>query len=213
MTEHEHDLEHDHEHNGHDHEGHEHEHEGHQHQFDWATELAMLRESARHFYAHQFDWRGHGRPEGFDGPKFYAADEAWRKEAHLDATVPGSGDPVQLATSTGQVRDMTIAGDLVFDHDGAEQRLQAFRTHSHEGYESLFVPFRDATSGSETYGAGRYLDIPREEEDDQIDLDFNFAYNPSCVFSPAYDCPFPPPRNKLAIAVRAGERMPFDKSS
>ena len=208
MTDHE--LEHDHEHNGHDHEGHEHEH-----QFDWATQLEMLRENARHFYEHQFDWRGHGPPEGFDGPKFFAADEVWRKEARLDATIAGAGDPVQLATSTGQVRDMTIAGDLVFQHDSGEHRLMAFLSHSHEGYESLFVPFRDATSGAETYGAGRYIDIPLDDEegDGPIDLDFNFAYNPSCVFSPAYDCPFPPPRNKLSIAVRAGERMPFEKST
>ncbi|HUR16705.1 MAG TPA: DUF1684 domain-containing protein [Candidatus Limnocylindrales bacterium] len=207
MTDHGPEHEHDHEHD-HEHEGHEHEH-----QLDWASELEMLRESARHFYEHQFDWRGHAPPEGFEGPKFYAADEQWRIEARLDSAVAGAGDPVQLATSTGQVRDMTIAGDLVFDHGGGEHRLQAFRTHSHEGYESLFVPFRDATSGTETYGAGRYIDIPLEEDTDgPIDLDFNFAYNPSCVFSPAYDCPYPPPRNKLSLAVRAGERMPFEKS-
>jgi uncharacterized protein len=188
--------------------GHDHEHE-----IDWATELGILRENARHFYVHQFDWKGHEPPPGFAGPRYYEPDEALRKLALLDKSIAGAGDPVQLATSTGQLRDMTIAGDLVFEHDGAEHRLLAFLTHSHEGYESLFVPFRDATSGRETYGAGRYLDIPLEDDDGPIELDFNFAYNPSCVFSPAYDCPFPPPRNKLNVAVRAGERMPFEKPS
>ena len=106
---------------------------------------------------------------------------------------------------------MTVAGQLVFaGADGSEQRLTAYRTHSHGEDEMLFLPFRDATSGTETYGAGRYLDLPYSGGD-EYELDFNYAYNPSCAFSPAYDCPFPPPGNKLSLPVRAGEMVPFEQ--
>ena len=202
MNEHEHDHDH-----GPDH---DHDHE-HHHALSWRDELEQLREAARHYYEHQFDWRGHEPPPGYAGPRWFPPAEEWRLAARLERDVPGVGDHVELATSTGQLRHMTIAGQLVFDAEGAERRLTAFVTHDAEGYETLFVPFRDATSGAETYGAGRYLDIPYEPNEESIELDFNYAYHPTCVYSPAYDCPFPPPANRLATAVRAGERMPYDE--
>jgi uncharacterized protein (DUF1684 family) len=206
-------MTHEHEHE-HDHDGEEHDGEGeheHVHTFDWKAELEAMREDARHFYTDHFDWKGHGPPPGFDGPRYYPPADDWRLIARLDRDVPGAGDHVTLATSTGKLRDMQIAGDLVFDADGQEHRLRSFVSHSDEGHDMLFVPFRDATSGNETYGAGRYVEAPFEPGDDEVELDFNFAYNPSCVFSPAYDCPFPPPMNKLSVPVRAGERLPFDQ--
>ena len=79
------------------------------------------------------------------------------------------------------------------------------------GDDMMFVPFRDATSGKETYGAGRYLDIPRHDDsDDAYMLDFNLAYNPSCAYSPRWNCPYPPPQNNLNIAVEAGEKVPYE---
>ena len=78
----------------------------------------------------------------------------------------------------------------------------------------VFVPFRDATSGSETYGAGRYVEVSfdSEAQDEPLELDFNYAYNPSCVFSPAYDCPYPPRQNLLTVPIRAGEKLPYDEA-
>lgn len=210
--------EHDHEHG---HEEHDHGHEEHDHAsdepgfeyasaHDWVHELEGLRHEARHYYLHGFDWRGHEPPEGFTGPRFYPPASEWRVAAHLDVSVPGVGDTVTLPTSTGQLRPMTIAGQLVFNGaNGGEQRLTAYRTHGHGEAEMLFVPFRDTTSGNETYGAGRYLDVPYHEGH-HYDLDFNYAYNPSCAFSPAYDCPFPPPGNRVGVAVHAGEMVPFE---
>ena len=191
----------------HEHDDREHEHH---HVLDWETELLGMREAAAHYYEHQFDWRGHKAPTGFAGPRYFAPAPEWRVAARLDDETATAGAQVQMATSTGQVRDMHIAGDLVFEADGAEHRLTAFHSHDAEGAHVLFVPFRDATSGSETYGAGRYVDVPFEFEAGAVELDFNYAYNPSCVFSPAYDCPFPPPQNRLTVAVRAGERLPVD---
>src|SRR5262245_30438725 len=148
--EHDHDHEHEHDHSDHDHDEHEHVHT-----FDWGAELEMMRQDAAHYYDHQFDWRGHQPPPGYKGPQWFAPAPDYRLLARVDRDAQGAGDNVQLATSTGLVRDMVQVGDLVFESGGSEHRLTAFLTHDHEGYELLFVPFRDATSGKETYGAGR----------------------------------------------------------
>ena len=190
----------------------EHEEHEHHHVYDWQAELLAMREAAAHYYEDQFDWRGHEPPAGFDGPRYYPPAEEWRLVGRLDDTVEGAGDHAEIATSTGLVRHMHVAGDVVFDAQGGEHRLRAF-VSDRDGYEVLFIPFRDATSGSETYGAGRYLEAAFDSESpsDPVELDFNYAYNPSCVFSPAYDGPFPPAQNRLSIPVRAGERLPYDE--
>ena len=83
-----------------------------------------------------------------------------------------------------------------------------------EGYGGgIFLPFRDATSGAETYGAGRYLldtvkGADLGAEDGRLVLDFNFAYNPSCVYDSRWACPLAPPANRLPVPIRAGERLP-----
>lgn len=117
---------------------------------------------------------------------------------------------VILATSKGIPREMMRAGVLGFQIDGKDQRLAAFKAvptagHHHED-ASLFVPFRDATSGKETYGACRYLDIEEMRGDDYV-LDFNVAYNPYCAYSDDYVCPFPPRENWLDVGIRAGEKI------
>ena len=200
------------EHEHHDHGDHDHDEHEHHHTFDWQGELLALREAARHYYEDQFDWRGHQPPEGYEGPKYFDPDPAWRLAARLDSTVAGAGEHAEIATSTGQVRHMHVAGDLVFEALGAEHRLTSFVSQGPDGAEVLFVPFRDATSGHESYGAGRYVEVPLDPdapESDPLELDFNYAYNPSCVYSAAYDCPYPPRQNQLMIPVRAGEKLPY----
>jgi uncharacterized protein len=206
---HDHDNHDDHGHHDHDGHGHDEHEEEHVHTFDWRTEVEAMRDEASHFYRDHFDWKGHPKPAGFTGPRYYPIDEEWRLNAWLDRDAGGAGDPVTLATSTGLLRQMQQAGDLVFTVGGAEHRLTAYLTQDAEGYDTLFVPFRDGTSGNETYGAGRYLEAPYFEDSGQVELDFNLAYNPSCAFSPAYDCPFPPAQNRLTIEIPAGELLPY----
>lgn len=93
-----------------------------------------------------------------------------------------------------------------------EQRLSVFWMVGYAG--GLFIPFRDATNGRETYGAGRYLvdaakshDLGTDESTGELILDFNFATQPSCAFDPRWACPLAPPENRLDIEVRAGERL------
>ena len=70
----------------------------------------------------------------------------------------------------------------------------------------MFVPFLDATSGGETYGAGRYLDL-EPDEDGTYAIDFNLAYHPSCVYAPQFSCPLTPAENRVAVRIEAGERL------
>ena len=95
-----------------------------------------------------------------------------------------------------------------FELGGGDRTLTAYRLAGAGGevHESLFVPFLDATSGTETYGAGRYLDL-EPEDDGTWTLDFNLAYHPSCVYDPRFSCPLTPAENRLAIRVEAGERL------
>jgi uncharacterized protein len=182
----------------------------HFHSDTWLHEMEAERAETTDYFLNQFSWRGAKMPEDFTGPKWYPLDEKWRVPARLDRDAPGTGQHVQLQTSVGDLRDMSVYGTFIFTIEGQEQRLTAYQAvHAHAHDDTLFVPFKDATSGKETYGAGRYLDIPRVEGENYI-LDFNKAYNPLCAYSPLYNCPYPPPQNRLKVAVEAGEKTPFE---
>ncbi len=75
-----------------------------------------------------------------------------------------------------------------------------------EGSRELFLPFRDATSGTQTYGAGRYLEVEPASLDGTVEVDFNYAYNPYCAYNPQWSCPIPPGENWLAVPIGAGEQ-------
>jgi len=102
---------------------------------------------------------------------------------------------------------MRRVGVLRFTLKGQRLDLSAFVEAGAPDTNRLFVPFADLTSGSETYGPGRYLDLDRTATGIYV-IDFNRAYNPYCAYNARYDCPYPPAENRLAIAVHAGERAP-----
>lgn len=137
---------------------------------------------------------------------YYAVNESYRTPAAL-APIDAADAPVlEMPTSTGQRRQMQRAGKLQFTLQGAAYTLTAFVAADDPGRQRLFVPFRDLTAGTETYPAGRYLDLDRTATG-LYDLDFNRAYQPYCYFDPQYDCPIPPEENRLPVPIRAGERM------
>ena len=137
--------------------------------------------------------------------RYYEPDLAYRVPAQL--TVPEEQPVFQVPTSTGQVRAMQRVGTLEFMLNGEPRTLAALVELPAADVTRLFVPFRDETSGTETYPAGRYLDLDRTPTG-IYDLDFNRAYHPTCYYDEEFDCPFPPPENRLATPVRAGERLP-----
>jgi len=118
---------------------------------------------------------------------------------------PGDNSPVTIATSDGQERTYQRAGTITLEIDDTEAQLTLLSTPGHDGY---FLPFRDSTSGKETYGAGRYLDLPPAHHD-KIVVDFNYAYSPYCAYSDHYSCALPPVENWLQIPIEAGEKT-FD---
>ena len=111
---------------------------------------------------------------------------------------------IDMPTSTGAPRKMRKAGTLTFSLKGQPQSITAFYDLTGSP-DHLSVMFSDMTSGTETYAAGRYLDLDRNPAG-IYELDFNRAYHPYCYYNASYECPYPPPENRLKVPIRAGER-------
>ncbi len=114
---------------------------------------------------------------------------------------PADGSEIRIPTSDEREKVYVRAGRVKLDVGGAAEELTLFDT----GHPGLFLPFRDATSGETTYGAGRYLDLDLNS-DGTVDIDFNYAYNPMCVYSDGYSCPIPPVENWMKVPIEAGEK-------
>ena len=115
-------------------------------------------------------------------------------------------DAVVMATSRGLKKTYYRVGILRFSIGGTPLALTALApSAAPKAGDELFVPFRDATTGVETYDVGRYLTLPLQQPGTPYVLDFNAATNPLCNYSPYYNCPIPPRENRLAVPIRAGE--------
>jgi uncharacterized protein len=131
--------------------------------------------------------------------------------ADLSYVVPASftpakvRTPLQIPTSTGQIRATELVGTLEFTLKGRQLSLGAL-VEAGTPPDQLFVPFTDLTSGTETYAAGRYLEIARTATGIYT-IDFNRAFQPYCSYNHTYDCPYPPPSNRLPVPIRAGEKL------
>jgi hypothetical protein len=145
------------------------------------------------------------RPEkrSFDHLLYFPPDRSYAVAAKFLA-IP-EPEEIEMLTSRGLKKTFYRYATIRFQLNGEDQELTAFKSElTGEGSESLFIPFRDSTSGHDTYGAGRFLDID-EPQSEHFVLDFNRAYNPLCNYSPAFNCPIPPRENRLPVAIRAGE--------
>jgi hypothetical protein len=135
---------------------------------------------------------------------YYAIDESYNVAAVL---TPSSDRTIfQMPTSTGQPRNERRAGTLNFTLHGQQMTLTAFVEADAPNMDRLFVPFSDATSGKDTYGGGRFLDLDRTATGIYA-LDFNRAYSPYCYYNLSFECPLPPAENRLKIPIEAGERI------
>jgi uncharacterized protein (DUF1684 family) len=186
------------------------EHHEHQHTLSYADAVRRFRAAKDDYFR-----TGHASPvpvderAAFAGIAYFPVDESVVVDGL--ALDPYTGDePVRFAipTTDGQLRPAERAGVFRFELAGESRRLTAYRVADAAGQtgETLFVPFLDATSGTETYGAGRYLDL-EPDDDGTWTLDFNLAYQPSCVYDPRFSCPLTPAENRLAVRIEAGERL------
>lgn len=170
-------------------------------------QLRQFRDAVDDFLQHNpdspLDW---DQRDNFAGLDYYDHDPA------LDITVaverlPDDEPLIEMETSTGDVRPFRRWGTFEFEVGGETARLTLY---SDPEAGDFFLPFRDATNGAGTYGAGRYLDNHRPGltplGEDLFEVDFNYAYNPLCAYQSGYSCPLPPRENWLTVAIRAGEK-------
>jgi uncharacterized protein len=145
----------------------------------------------------------------FTGLPYYDYEPTLRLLASVEPAEPVRRE---IATSGEHPYAFTRFGRAAFELDGSEHGLDLYWLDGYGG--GVFLSFADATSGSETYGACRYLlDTVKGSDlgsvDGRLVLDFNFAYNPSCSYDARWVCPLAPPGNRLSVPVRAGERYPI----
>lgn len=117
--------------------------------------------------------------------------------------------PIQLGKTDGSTEEYTPHSQISFEVDGEVVTLTVFREH---GRGRLLIPFKDATSGKETYGAGRTVD-PKERPDGKLAVDFNYAYGPYCQYNDNWTCTLPPFSNWLQVPIEAGEKKYPNKES
>ena len=149
----------------------------------------------------------------FRGVAYFRHDAAFEIRARLE---PDPEAPPVDAPRSGEGPQLPFEriGWVRFSIDGVPCRLSVFWLKEYSG--GIFIPFRDATSGRETYGGGRYLWDSAKGADlgvagDELVLDFNYAYHPSCVYDPIWSCPLAPQENWLGVPITSGERLPEAK--
>jgi hypothetical protein len=141
---------------------------------------------------------------------FYKVQNVYRLKATYQ---PLKNQPVfNMGTSSGKTKQAQKIGLVRFTINNRPLQLSAYQLialrSNPEQQDLFFIPFTDATSGEETYAAGRYLDFKLSDikNGSSLIIDFNKAYNPYCAFVDGYNCPIPPPENQLSAAIKAGEK-------
>jgi len=141
----------------------------------------------------------------FEGLKYFQVSEKYNIKAKLEPVKEKK--VVLLGTSDGKEQKYLEYAYATFDLDGVQNKLLILEVMDMGPQRGkLFLGFADASSGIETYGAGRYLDVKKVPAATSIELDFNLAYNPYCAYTDNFSCPFPPKENVLKVAILAGEK-------
>src|SRR5690606_26607706 len=147
----------------------------------------------------------------FKGIKFFPINDKYRVEARF--TPIENGRIIPFTTSSNSIKEYRELGTASFTIDNKEQTLTLYEpAQTIAGAENLvFIPFKDATSGLTSYGAGRYLELDKNDlnPEQTLIMDFNKAYNPYCAYSDDYNCPLPPAENTLSVKIEAGVRYDY----
>ncbi|WP_338728248.1 DUF1684 domain-containing protein [Haladaptatus sp. DJG-WS-42] len=170
----------------------------------WASELEAHREEKDQFFRdHKQSPVAPENRDQFDGLQYFPPDPAYRINA--TATVHDDPDTVSLETTAGPEVEYERSLTLSFEVRDDEFTLAAYR----QGDGPYFVPFRDKTTGQQSFQYGRYMEFETDhavEDGDVLTLDFNLAFNPFCAYSDAFTCPLPPRENWLDVVITAGEK-------
>jgi len=150
--------------------------------------------------------------KAFTGHRFYEVDLAYVVNAKFARIT--NGDTVVMKTSADTEKSYIKYAQLHFNIKNKHCHLMVYQSltlREMDEYKNfLFIPFKDLTSGKETYGGGRYIDITIPEGDEII-LNFNTAYNPYCAYAEGYFCPVPPTENTLNVEIKAGAMIPWEQ--
>jgi uncharacterized protein (DUF1684 family) len=172
----------------------------------WAEQLRANRREKDDFFAeHPQSPVPPGEREAFDGLDYFEPDPDYRVEAAV--TVHDQPEPVEMETSDGRTVRYERVVTFQFELDGESRELHGYRQNPDD---AIFVPFRDRTTGQQTYEGGRYMELEHDGELDDgedVTVDFNLAYSPFCAFSETFACPYPPEENWLETTIPAGERL------
>lgn len=135
----------------------------------------------------------------FDGLDYYPPDLSFRVRGTYAAKTGAMGEPLVAGNNV-----VEPAGEVSFELKDQDYTFRAYYNRGPEQKDELFIPFTDKTNGSTTYGGGRYLNA--NVDGNQVVLDFNRAYNPTCAYNPTYLCVMPPKQNRLRVAAEVGEK-------
>lgn len=164
------------------------------------TQLSEFRREKDQFFA--LDSQSPLTPDqkrAFHGLSYFPENADLRLEVQVEPFP--QKDIIQMQTSTGGVQQYTHYGRVQFMVEGQVAELTIYASP-----DGFFLPFADSLAGTETYGAGRYLE-PEYLGDDRFLIDFNLAYNPYCAYNDRWTCPITPPENRLVVPIRAGEKL------
>ena len=177
---------------------------------DKAERLAGYRHRRDHFFAeHPHSPLRESQRAGFSGLDYFPERTDLALTLPLDESGADFGESIDLPTTDGKEKSFSRAGRIRFQVDGVPVELTVLRDSDRGG---LFIPFRDASAGTETYQLGRYLE-PQGRPDGTLEVDFNYAYNPFCAYGEGWSCPIPPEENQLTVSIAAGEKaFKFDES-
>lgn len=167
---------------------------------EYAQDLQEHREETKRFMSTSSESPFSENKEAFKGLNYYPANLDYKINARFEHVE--KQQILDLPTNDGKIRQYLTYGYASFELDGKKNRLLILENVEEE---ELFLPFGDATSAIDTYGAGRYLDVTHGGGN-TIVLDFNKAYNPFCAYSEGFTCPLPPKENLLEVAIEAGEK-------
>ncbi len=171
----------------------------------YIKKITKEREEKDHFMKTSAESPFGDAKESFTELKYYPVDPKFKIIA--DLTPVKDKNVVMLTTSDGQEERYIEYAYADFDFNGLHNKLLILEMMEMGPFRGkLFLTFGDETSGGETYGAGRYIDVVKVKGSQTITLDFNNAYNPYCAYADKFSCPFPPAENLLKIAVQAGEK-------
>ncbi|MFC4436113.1 MULTISPECIES: DUF1684 domain-containing protein [Natrialbaceae] len=180
---------------------------------EWRDELESKRAEKDEFFAeHPQSPIPPEDRDGFDGLEYFSPDSDYRVAA--TATVHDDPEVVLMDTTADRemryLRTVTLEFELERDDEDLEDgtfELAGYQLESPDE-EPIFIPFRDKTTGQQSYRGGRYMELAPDrdlETGDELVVDFNLAYTPFCAYSETFDCPLPPEENWLEIAIPAGE--------